>query len=201
MNEITNTTAMGGDDIARLCAKYDRLITDKPPLTEDALGELRALANIFDLDASSDPVSLWPILRAVIVRQMPADTAPQNTGTDDTSRTVLLVEDDADAAAALTESLDAAGHRVIGPFHSAEAAEAATALHQIDLALLDINLSGADTGIDLARKLQARWGTPVIFISGDVTEAARNAELAAAMVIKPYSTRDVLSAIARVDAA
>lgn len=201
MNEITNMTAMGGDDISRLCARYDQLIADKAEFSEEALSELRALANIFDLEPHSDPASLWPILRAVLVRQMPAGTAPQNIGTDDTSRTVLLVEDDADTAAALTESLDAAGHRVIGPFHSAEAAEAATALHQIDLALLDINLSGADTGIDLARKLQARWGTPVIFISGDVTEAARNAELAAAMVIKPYSTRDVLNAIARIDAA
>ena len=99
----------------------------------------------------------------------------------------------------LTEALDAAGHRVVGPFHSAEAAEAATALHSIDLALLDINLSGEATGVDLARKLKSRWGMPVIFLSGDVTAAAHNAELAAAMVIKPYTGRDVLDAIARLE--
>ena len=90
---------------------------------------------------------------------------------------------------------------MIGPFHSAEAAEAATALHAIDLALLDINLSGEATGVDLARKLKSRWGMPVIFLSGDVTAAAHNAELAAAMVIKPYSGRDVLDAIARLEGA
>ncbi len=201
MNDNTDFAAMGGDDIARLCARFDGLIAEQTDLSEEAAAELRALANIFDLDASTAPATLWPILRAVLVRQMPADTAPQSNGTEAGSRTVLLVEDDADAAAELTETLDAAGHRVVGPFHSAEAAEAATALHQIDLALLDINLSGNATGIDLAKSLKNRWGTPVIFISGDVTEAARNAELASAMVIKPYTSRDVLAAIARLEVA
>lgn len=116
-------------------------------------------------------------------------------------KTVLVVEDDADAATALTEALDEAGHRVVGPFHSAEAAEAATALHQIDLALLDINLSGEKTGVDLARNLKARWGVPVIFVSGDVSEAARHADVAAAMIIKPYSANDVLGAISRIEKA
>lgn len=201
MNENTDIPAMGGDDIARLCARFDAMIDAKEALSDEAAAELRALANIFDLDAGTAPANLWPVLRAVLVRQMPADTAPQSNGTEAGSRTVLLVEDDADAAAELTETLDAAGHRVVGPFHSAEAAEAATALHHIDLALLDINLSGTATGIDLAKSLKSRWGTPVIFISGDVTEAARNAELAAAMVIKPYSSRDVLAAIARLEVA
>lgn len=201
MNDTQPVADIGGDDIGRLCAQYDALIGSSAPLSAQAQADIRALANIFDLDTSIDPAALWPILRAVLVRQLPHDTAPQSTGTEPGSRTVLLVEDDADAAAALTETLDAAGHRVVGPFHSAEAAEAATALHHIDLALLDINLSGKATGVDLARSLKARWGTPVIFISGDVTAAARNAELASAMVIKPYSSRDVLAAIARLDAA
>lgn len=201
MTETNKTTAMAGDEITRLCAKYDDLINGSSELSEGALSELRALANIFDLNVDTEPAALWPMLRAVLVRQMPAGTEPQNIGIDIGARTVLLVEDDADAAALLTETLDAAGHRVVGPFHSAEAAEAATALHQIDLALLDINLSGQSSGIDLAKSLKARWGTPVIFISGDVSQAAHNAELASAMVFKPYSSRDVLSAIARLYAA
>ncbi|MGI4818911.1 MAG: response regulator [Janthinobacterium lividum] len=201
MTEFHDPATIGGDDIARLCAQYDALIAKGTDLSPDAAAELRALANIFDLDAATEPAALWPILRAVLVKQMPIDTAPQANGTDAGARTVLLVEDDADAAAALTETLDEAGHRVIGPFHSAEAAEAATALHQIDLALLDINLSGDASGVDLARSLKSRWGMPVIFISGDVTQAARNADLASAMVIKPYSSHDVLAAIARLEMA
>lgn len=184
-------------DVERLCALYDSLLAPGgTALTREAENELKALAKIFDLDAERPAAELWPYLRAVLVRQAPPreHNAPPAAVEP---KTVLLVEDDADAAAGLTEALDAAGHRVVGPFHSAEAAEAATALHTIDLALLDINLSGEGTGVDLARSLKARWGVPVIFLSGDVTAAAHNAELAAAMVIKPYSVRDVLAAIAR----
>lgn len=192
-------STVGADaNVARLCALYDGLL-ERPDATVSAEAEieLKAMAKIFDLDAERPAAELWPYVRAVLVRQAPAETpaaAPQVE-----PLTILLVEDDAEAAAALTEALDAAGHRVVGPFHSAEAAEAATALHPIDVALLDINLSGKATGIDLARSLKARWGVPVIFLSGDVSAAAANAELAAAMVIKPYTGRDVLDALARLE--
>ncbi len=193
-----DSTAGADDNVARLCALYDGLL-ERPDATvsPEAETELEALAKIFDLDAERPAAELWPYVRAVLVRQVPAEApavAPQAE-----ALTVLLVEDDAEAAVALTEALDAAGHRVVGPFHSAEAAEAATALHPIDVALLDINLSGEATGVDLARSLKARWGVPVIFLSGDVSAAAANAELAAAMVIKPYTGRDVLDALARLE--
>lgn len=181
-------------DAARLCALYDGLLQTGGVVSTEAERELKALAKIFDLDAERPAAELWPYVRAVLVRQAPPEAV--SIPVEIEPKTVLLVEDDADAAAHLTEALDDAGHRVVGPFHSAEAAEAATALHSIDLALLDINLSGEATGVDLARKLKSRWGMPVIFLSGDVTAAAHNAELAAAMVIKPYTGRDVLDAIA-----
>ena len=193
-----DSTAGADDNVARLCALYDGLLErSDATVSPEAETELKALAKIFDLDAERPVAELWPYVRAVLVRQVPAEApavAPQAE-----ALTVLLVEDDAEAAVALTEALDAAGHRVVGPFHSAEAAEAATALHPIDAALLDINLSGDATGVDLARSLKARWGVPVIFLSGDVSAAAANAELAAAMVIKPYTGRDVLDALARLE--
>ncbi|MNU61269.1 two-component response regulator [compost metagenome] len=193
-----DSTAGADDNVARLCAIYDGLLErSDATVSPEAETELKALAKIFDLDAERPAAELWPYVRAVLVRQVPAEApavAPQAE-----PLTVLLVEDDAEAAVALTEALDAAGHRVVGPFHSAEAAEAATALHPIDVALLDINLSGEATGVDLARSLKARWGVPVIFLSGDVSAAAANAELAAAMVIKPYTGRDVLDALARLE--
>lgn len=191
-------TTGADDNVARLCALYDGLL-ERPEaaVSDEAVAELKALAQIFDLDADRPAAELWPAVRAVLVRQAPAETSAAAPQVD--PLTVLLVEDDAEAAAALTEALDAAGHRIVGPFHSAEAAEAATALHPIDVALLDINLSGEATGADLARSLKSRWGVPVIFLSGDVSAAAANAELAAAMVIKPYTGRDVLDALARLD--
>lgn len=187
-------------DVARLCALYDGLLARPDAvISAEAEAELGALAKIFDLDADRPAAELWPDLRAVLVRQSPAERTEAAAGSE--RFTVLLVEDDAEAAAALTETLDEAGHRVVGPFHNAEAAEAATALHAIDVALLDINLSGPASGVDLARSLKTRWGVPVIFLSGDVTAAAQNAEMAAAMVIKPYTGRDVLDALARLAAA
>ena len=193
-----DSTAGADDNVARLCAIYDGLLErSDATVSPEAETELKALAKIFDLDAERPAAELWPYVRAVLVRQVPAEApavAPQAE-----PLTVLLVEDDAEAAVALTEALDAAGHRVVGPFHSAEAAEAATALHPIDAALLDINLSGEATGVDLARSLKTRWGVPVVFLSGDVSAAAANAELAAAMVIKPYTGRDVLDALARLE--
>jgi CheY-like chemotaxis protein len=195
-----DSTAGADANVARLCALYDGLLErSDAALSPEAETELKALAKIFDLDADRPAAELWPYVRAALVRQAPAEAPDVRTAPE--PMTVLLVEDDAEAAAALTEALDAAGHRVVGPFHSAEAAEAATALHPIDAALLDINLSGEATGIDLARSLKARWGVPVIFLSGDVSAAAANAELAAAMVIKPYTGRDVLDALARLEPA
>lgn len=194
------STVGADDNVARLCALYDGLLA-RPAATmsAEAETELKALAKIFDLDADRPVAELWPFVRAVLVRQAPADTPVSAPPVE--PLTILLVEDDADAAAALTEALDAAGHRVVGPFHSAEAAEAATALHPIDVALLDINLSGEATGVDLAKSLKARWGLPVVFLSGDVSAAAAHAELAVAMVIKPYTGRDVLDALARLEVA
>jgi CheY-like chemotaxis protein len=193
-----DSTAGADDNVARLCALYDGLLErSDATVSPEAETELKALAKIFDLDAERPVAELWPYVRAVLVRQVPAEAPAVPPQAE--ALTVLLVEDDAEAAVALTEALDAAGHRVVGPFHSAEAAEAATALHPIDVALLDINLSGEATGVDLARSLKARWGVPVIFLSGDVSAAAANAELAAAMVIKPYTGRDVLDALARLE--
>ena len=193
-----DSTAGADANVERLCALYDGLLEHSDAtVSVEAETELKALAKIFDLDAERPAAELWPFVRAVLVRQAPAETPAAPAAPE--PMTILLVEDDAEAAAALTEALDAAGHRVVGPFHSAEAAEAATALHPIDVALLDINLSGEATGIDLARSLKARWGVPVIFLSGDVSAAAANAELAAAMVIKPYTGRDVLDALARLE--
>ena len=196
----THPGLVANGDVERLCAQYDQLLAEGVALDQRADAELRALARIFDLPCEGPANRLWLRVRGLVTKQLPAQDFEVDLVVEDfpmprDALNILLVEDDPDAATALTEALDTAGHRVIGPFHSAEAAEAATALHQIDLALLDINLSGAATGIDLARSLKTSWGVPVIFISGDVSAAAKHADMASAMIIKPYSSADVVKAI------
>ena len=131
------------DSVERLCRLYDtRLAETGGDLSPEDARELNAMAAIYDLDTDRPSTEVWRDLRAVVTRQAPLDATPP---TDVEALTLLVVEDDPDAAASLTELLTEAGHSVVGPFHSAAAAEAAAALHSIDAALLDINLSGEMT--------------------------------------------------------
>ena len=183
------------ESVDRLCRLYDsRLAETGGDLSPEDARELKAMAAIYDLDTDRPSTEVWRDLRAVVTRQAPLDAkAPVEVE----ALTLLVVEDDPDAAASLTELLTEAGHNVVGPFHSAAAAEAAAALHSIDAALLDINLSGEMTGVELARVLTDRWAVRVIFISGDVAAAAKNADMAEALVLKPYNGAQILEAVAR----
>lgn len=185
-------------NVERLCRQYDsRLNQNNGDLSAEDERELKAMAAIYDLDTDRSPAEVWRDLRTVITRQIPLPNEDTPLTASTAPLTLLVVEDDADSAAALTELLTEAGHSVVGPFHSAAAAEAAAALHHIDAALLDINLSDDRTGIELARSLTDRWKVRVVFISGDVAAAAQHADLAEALVLKPYTGPQILEVVAR----
>ena len=195
---ITDHTAANDKaDLDAILTRYDALMDAPEAITPEDATDLAALAGIFDLDTTSAPTELWPEVRAVLTAQAPRVVeSPVFTG-DTAALTLLVVEDDPEMAQDLTALLVEAGHDVVGPFHSAEAAEVAAGLHTIDVALLDINLSGATDGGTLGRSLKSRWGLKVVFLSGDVTAAAGHADIAEAMVIKPYRGADVLAALKR----
>lgn len=204
--QAADATPDGADSVERLCRLYDaRLTAAGGRLSPDDARDLKTMAGLYGLDSDRPAVEVWRDLRRVIVAQTsgsaegaaprPAEIAV--VGGDLEPLTLLVVEDDAEVAADLTELLTEAGHRVVGPFHSAAAAEAAAALHAIDGALLDINLSGVTTGGELAEVLTRRWDIRVIFISGDAEAATRYAPLAEALVLKPYTGPQILAAAAR----
>ncbi len=182
-------------DLRRLCDRYDGLLSGSTLLDDDACGQLKAMARIYDLDTERPPLAVWKDLRAVLVRQSPSGEADRLPPAP--ALTVMVVEDDPVVAADLVETLMGAGHGVAGPFRDAETALASAGLMRIDLALVDINLADKRSGVDLAEALKAAWDVPVMFLSGDVTAAARHAELAAALVIKPFRGAEVLQAIDR----
>ena len=78
---------------------------------------------------------------------------------------ILVVDDDADVRAFLAESLDALGHQV-ATLECGEAALAALARRQPDLALLDFAMPGMN-GAELARAARAIMpDLPIIFVTG-----------------------------------
>ena len=188
------------ENLAAILARYDALAETPEAITPEDATDLVALAGIFDLDTARSPAELWPDVRAVLTAQSPRVPETPAAAQDAAALTLLVVEDDPEMAQDLTALLVDAGHAVVGPFHSAEAAEVAAGLHAIDVALLDINLSGAADGGTLGRSLKSRWGLKVIFLSGDVTAAAGHADIAESMVIKPYRGADVLAALQRLSA-
>lgn len=190
-------------ELARLKNLYDGLLDDpSAELPAGAGTDLIAMAGIFDLDGDRPPADVWCDLRAVLARQATQNTDGVPVSPVPRPLTLMVVEDDPGMAEALTELLTDAGHGVVGPFADAATATTAAGLHTIDLALLDINLADDPLdaveggGVALARTLKQSWGVPVVFLSGDVAAAARHARLASALVLKPYSGRDVLNSIA-----
>jgi CheY-like chemotaxis protein len=194
-----NTTGNEGADLARLRRLYDGLLEQpSAPLPPGAGTELAAMARIFDLDGDRPAVEVWHDLRAVLTRQSVREDDTARTPAPATAPlTIMVVEDDPVTASDLVDVLVEAGHRVVGPYSDAAAATTAAALHPVDLALVDINLTGEGDGVGLARTLKTTWGVPVMFLSGDIAAAAAHARLATALVLKPYGRRDVLAAIAR----
>ncbi|MFZ5962417.1 response regulator [Thalassococcus sp. BH17M4-6] len=79
-------------------------------------------------------------------------------------KSVLVLEDEAIVAMDLAAELEDAGWRVIGPAGSIAEADRLIEVEMPDTAVLDVNLSGAQS-FDLAARLRAR-GCPVLFLTG-----------------------------------
>lgn len=112
---------------------------------------------------------------------------------------VLIIDDERAIAHALTIRLKAAGYDVHWALDGASGLAAVVDWNP-DVILLDIRMPDMD-GFEVNRRLRARpqpSEIPVIFLSANVQESARQAALAAgahAFLTKPYESKDVLAAI------
>ncbi|MBL0726511.1 ATP-binding protein [Piscinibacter sp. HJYY11] len=118
----------------------------------------------------------------VILPRAEAGTLPGQriAPTDRRARHVLLVEDDRDAMAAMSELLRLMGHEVVHAGNRDEAL-AAVETRRVDLALIDIGLPGQD-GYEVASELRNRAGSrrlPLIALTGFGRDADRVRALAA----------------------
>jgi CheY-like chemotaxis protein len=78
---------------------------------------------------------------------------------------VMVVEDDAMVSAVLRDIVEGAGGEVVATVTSGLASVGAAGGTLPDLIIMDIGLPGMD-GIDAAAIIRARYGTPIVFVTG-----------------------------------
>ncbi len=107
-------------------------------------------------------------------------------------RRILVVEDEPLVAFDNEVMLKDADYEVVATVDTFADAAEAIGLHEIDLVLTDLSLSGDGDGSDVARAAGER-GIPVLFVTGDCPEEAKC--LALGCLAKPYSARVLLNAL------
>jgi two-component system, response regulator PdtaR len=110
---------------------------------------------------------------------------------------VLIVEDEALVADYIVDVLEEVGHQVAGFAATGEKALEALARDRVDLAILDIKLKGAMTGIDVAHAARER-AIPYLFISGSGEPSTRLAAEATgplAFLQKPFNQEELVSVL------
>ena len=114
------------------------------------------------------------------------------------SYNVLIVEDDADIAASLSEMLEILNHKVVGIAPSFQDAINLLNDKDVEIALLDIQLKGDKNGIDVAEKLKAEYKLPFIFTTAyadkeTIEKAAQHSPYG--YIVKPYRMKEINAGI------
>lgn len=110
---------------------------------------------------------------------------------------ILVIEDDILVALDVAETLQAAGHNVIGIADDVAEALQIDAVRPPDLALVDLHLVRGQHGPEVAASLQER-GIHCLFVSGSVPEPEAE-KYALGCLQKPFNPRALVEAIRVVD--
>jgi AmiR/NasT family two-component response regulator len=114
----------------------------------------------------------------------------------ETSRRLLVVDDDSELADALVKSLERAGH-VATAAHNVDDAIAALSNAAPDLVILDVRMPGL-SGLRFSEMLKQQFAIPFIFLSGandDETVRQATAMGALAYLVKPMDLRQCIPSI------
>lgn len=111
-----------------------------------------------------------------------------------TSRSVLILEDEAIIGLDLAHGVKQAGHDVAGPFACEAKALAAVEAACPDAAILDVNLGEGRTSEELAARLDA-LGVPFLFLTGHCSDKIELFQRfpAAPRVAKPCMPDDLMA--------
>lgn len=114
------------------------------------------------------------------------------------SYNILVVEDDPQIAESLSEMLEILDHKVVGVAESFEQALEILGSAEIDLVLLDIQIKGEKSGIDIAEKIKAEFHLPFIFTTAfadkeTIKKASEHSPYG--YLVKPYGMKDINASI------
>ncbi len=111
---------------------------------------------------------------------------------------ILIVEDEVAIASDIEEILEDNGCEVVGIAYSGMQAINMITEHQPDLVLLDINLGGKMTGIDVAKHVNENQKIPFVFLTSHNDEQTINNVIntnPGGYIVKPYKESDIMPAI------
>lgn len=111
---------------------------------------------------------------------------------------ILVVEDEIIIADHICDSLEELGYEPLEPAISYTEAIETIDAEKPDIAILDVQLAGKKTGIDLAKAIKERYDFPFIFLTSNADTATVNLAkevMPSAYLIKPFTKDDLFSSI------
>ena len=109
--------------------------------------------------------------------------------------TILLVEDEPLVRIGLAEFLRESGYRVLEANDAAEALAVLGSGPTIELVISDVRLPGETDGFALGRQIRAEWPEIKFIATSGAIRSARDDEIGAPVLLKPYSRRDLLDRV------
>lgn len=111
---------------------------------------------------------------------------------------ILIVEDDPQIAESLSDIIEILNHEVVGIADNFDDAIDQLEKNEIDIALLDIQLKGVKSGIDVAEKIRNSFNVPFIFTTAfadkeTIKTASEHSPYG--YIVKPYGMKDINAAI------
>lgn len=107
---------------------------------------------------------------------------------------IIIVEDEALIAAEIKSTLTLLGYQVVGHAMNGDKALDLFSSRKADLILLDINIKGSLSGIDLAKILRKKYKVPFIFLtsfSDKMTLNRAKETMPNGYILKPFSDNDL----------
>ena len=111
---------------------------------------------------------------------------------------ILVVEDEIIIADNICDALEELGYEVLEPAISYTEAIERIEKEKPDIAILDIQLSGKKTGIDIAKKIRESYHFPFIFLTSNADPLTLNQAkevMPPAYLIKPFSKEELYTSI------